>query len=407
MENIDILLVGIGGYGENYIKELTEKNIDSVRIVGICDIQDHIPGKYPIVQREHIPVYATPEAFYLEHTADLAIISTPIHLHFSQARTCLLGGSNVLIEKPVCTTPEGAGKLMKLERQTGRFVAVGYQLNYSGDVKRLKEDILTGRYGKPISLKAIHAMRRGRNYYRRNNWAGHITVDGCMVNDSPFNNACAHQFQNMTFLLGNGMDRAAEVSDIQASLYRANREIENYDTAAIRAVTNGGIPIYYYTSHTLKEKSLGPYCEYRFEGATIYYGKDFGKGAVMDYVAVTNDGRICSYAGVDKGKRLQKMYDAIAAVRNGSHPISTIACALPHLEAVTKLAGLPVITPDDSQIEVEQVDGDQFTYVKNIEKILWNCFDANQLPSSSAFSEFGTFATEVHSVQEVVSHIAK
>ncbi|MCO7110464.1 hypothetical protein NIA69_16875 [Gemmiger formicilis] len=79
---------------------------------------------------------------------------------------------------------------------------MGYQLNYSRDVLALKQDILDGRFGKPIYMKALHAMRRGDKYYARNSWAGHIDVKGCAVNDSPFNNACAHQFQVMTFLLG-------------------------------------------------------------------------------------------------------------------------------------------------------------------------------------------------------------
>ena len=113
---------------------------------------------YRVIEEKKIPVYSSPEEFYREHTADLAIISTPIHLHYHQITTCLKNGSHVLTEKPVCTSVEGAGRLMDLERETGRFVSVGYQLNYSGDVLALKKDILDGRFGKmcirdrPISM---------------------------------------------------------------------------------------------------------------------------------------------------------------------------------------------------------------------------------------------------------------
>ena len=89
----------------------------------------------------------------------------------------------------------------------------------------LKKDILDGRFGKPVYMKALHAMRRGDKYYARNGWAGRIEVKGCAVNDSPFNNACAHQFQVMTFLLGDQMERAAELAEVQAEPYKGKVDL--------------------------------------------------------------------------------------------------------------------------------------------------------------------------------------
>lgn len=211
---VKILLLGICGYGSNYIKEISERDIPGIKIEGICEVVPNAADLYPIIKEQNIPIYQTPEDFYKEHTADLAVVSTPIHLHYSQIVTCLTHGSNVLTEKPVCTSVEGAHKLEQLEKETGKFISVGYQLNYSRDVLALKHDILDDHFGKPIYMKALHAMRRGDKYYARNSWAGHIDVKGCAVNDSPFNNACAHQFQVMTFLLGERLERAAELADV-------------------------------------------------------------------------------------------------------------------------------------------------------------------------------------------------
>ena len=186
---VKILLLGICGYGSNYIKEISERDIPGIKIEGICEVVPNAADLYPIIKEQNIPIYQTPEDFYKEHTADLAVVSTPIHLHYSQIVTCLTHGSNVLTEKPVCTSVEGARKLEQLEKETGKFISVGYQLNYSRDVLALKQDILDDRFGKPIYMKALHAMRRGDKYYARNSWAGHIDVKGCAVNDSPFNNA--------------------------------------------------------------------------------------------------------------------------------------------------------------------------------------------------------------------------
>lgn len=283
---VKILLLGICGYGSNYIKEISERDIPGIKIEGICEVVPNAADLYPIIKEQNIPIYQTPEDFYKEHTADLAVVSTPIHLHYSQIVTCLTHGSNVLTEKPVCTSVEGARKLEQLEKETGKFISVGYQLNYSRDVLALKQDILDDRFGKPIYMKALHAMRRGDKYYARNSWAGHIDVKGCAVNDSPFNNACAHQFQVMTFLLGESLERAAELADVQADPYKGNPNVENFDTITVQAHTVSGVPLWYGTGHAIVDKKLGPIAEYRFEKGTVYFGKDFGSGPIAEYVYI-------------------------------------------------------------------------------------------------------------------------
>lgn len=381
MKKIRALLVGIGGYGINYIRELTEKNVPFVQIEGICDVVPDLKKKFPIVEELNIPVFETVEEFYIDHQAEVAIISTPIHLHYSQIKTCLRNGSHVLTEKPVCTSVDGADDLVNLEKETNCFVAVGFQLNYSKDVLALKSDIIKGTFGKPIYMKALHAMSRGEKYYKRNNWAGKIAIHECVVNDSPFNNACAHQFQNMDFLLGKAMDQAAEILNVKAELYKANSETENFDTAAVCAWTKEQIPLYYYTTHNLKEQRLGPVSEYKFEKATIYYGKDYGSGPVMDYVAEMNDGTRYCYGEIPKGQRLQKLYDTIDCALYGGHPVCTIQCAIPHLEVVNTLAKLPIRQICSENLEYAEADGDCFWRIRNLKEIFLTCYVKQKMPS--------------------------
>lgn len=386
MKKVKVLLIGIGGYGANYMKELTEKNVTSVRLEGICEVSENVIDQYPAISERGISVYQTPEEFYREHDADLAIISTPIHLHYQQIQICLRNGSNVLTEKPLCATVKGALELRALEQETGHFVSVGFQLNYSRDVLELKKDILCGDFGRPVLFKAIHGISRGERYYQRNSWAGRIAVDGCMVNDSPFNNACAHQFQNMTFLLGKRLDQAAEIGGVQAELYRANQSVENFDTVALCAKTEDGIPLYYYTTHALSEKKLGPISEFIFEAAVVYFGKDYGDGPVLEYVAEMGDGTIRSYGSVNKGDRLQKLYDAIECTLQGGHPVSTIQCALPHLEVVNALTDLPIYQIREDKLEYVEADGDWFCRIRNLKDIYETCYKNHQLPSEMGIS---------------------
>lgn len=382
---VRVLLLGVCGYGSNYIKEISERDIPGVRIEGICEVVPNVADLYPIIREQNIPIYKSPEEFYREHQADLAVVSTPIHLHYQQIVTCLQNGSNVLTEKPVCTSVQGARKLEELERQTGKFISVGYQLNYSRDVLALKQDILSGKFGKPVSMKALHAMRRGDKYYARNGWAGRIAVNNCAVNDSPFNNACAHQFQIMTFLLGDRMDRAMELARVEAEPYKANRHVENFDAIAIHAETVNRVPVWYFTAHALQEKKLGPVAEYRFEKGTVYFGRDYGSGPKAEYVYEGDDGTVTDYGKIAKGERLQKFYDAIQAVRTGARPVCTVQCAIPHLEAVEQIARIPIVQVPEPWMQDLHEEDDTFHTIKDLQKTFTWCYTHQEMPSSVGF----------------------
>ena len=85
--------------------------------------------------------------------------------------------------------------------------------------------------------------------------------------DSIANNAAAHFLHNMFYVLGGGLNRSAVLRQVTAELYRANA-IENFDTAAIRAVTAGGVETLFLATHATGS-TLGPNLCYEFERATI------------------------------------------------------------------------------------------------------------------------------------------
>ena len=379
MKQIKILLVGVGGYGENYVRELLADSDGSTVIEGICDPFASACREYERILEHKIPVYNTLQEFYGSHRADLAVISSPIHLHCSQTIECLANRSNVLCEKPLCADYGQAVQMLEAQKKSALFVAIGYQLCYSKDVLALKKDIMADRFGKPLDLKAIHAMRRGSTYYARNGWAGRIARNGNRIYDSPVSNACAHQFHNMLFLLGSTINRTAGVKAIDAQLYKANPNIENFDTAAFRCVTDENVPIEYYTSHAIKQNRVGPLSEYRFEKATVYFGLD----GVNEYVARFHDGKCVSYGDIPKGKRLQKLYDAIDCVRTQSEPLCTIETAMPHVQCVERMQECGVVPVDEDNIIQWKEDGDVFYSIKGLEEKLIDCYKRNKLPKEA------------------------
>lgn len=387
MKQVKILLLGIGGYGSFYMNALSEKIRDgSVALAGICEVTPGMEERYPVIREKHIPVYKSPEEFYRKRQADLAIIATPIHLHYPHVKACI-AHSSVLVEKPVCAAVEEAEDMIRWERETGHFVSVGYQMNYDRNLLALKEDILAGRLGKPVCMKALQAFMRGYHYYHRNNWAGRRTVNGYPVNDSPVNNSSAHQFQSMLFLLGDAMDRAAEVASVDARLYRAGSYVENFDTAALKAETCEGVPVYYYTTHNMKEDQWGPMSEFRFEDATVYLGKDYGQGPLLNYVAEWKDGTVRDYGPVPTAWSMQKLEDAIECARNGGHPVCTVQAAMSHLQTVLMLSKMPVLPVDENALIQEEKDGDSFCRIAGLEEAFGRCYREQTLPEGRFWAE--------------------
>ena len=260
-------------------------------------------------------------------------------------------------------------------RRAGRFLSVGYQLDYRRDVLAFKQDILAGRFGKPVRFAVYHGFRRGMRYYRRNNWAGHITAEGREVFDSPFTNACAHHFQLLTFLLGDSMPAACGLRDLQAELYRANPEIENYDIAALRFHTEGGVPILYYTAHPIRTEFWGPRGVLEFENATVTYDKEepvfHGRMA---------DGTPFDYDQVEPGIYMQKLLDALEALRTGRPPVCGVQADLPHIQAVRMVQQNPITPVRAELIEPTELNGDTFYFVRGLEQTLADCAARWALP---------------------------
>ncbi len=374
-----VLLIGVGGYGNVYLREMTAHDTGA-DIAGICETDPRIGERFPIIAERRIPVYSSLEAFYAENTADLAVIVSPVHYHTEMTLTCLAHGTHVLCEKPLCLTLEEADRMAEASRATGKFIALGYQLDYRRDVLALKREILAGRFGRPQRLAIYHCYRRGAKYYARNNWAGRIRVDGREVFDSPFTNACAHNFQMMTFLLGDSMRTACDLTQVESELYHGNPNVENYDIAALRFRTADGAQLLYYTAHPLKPVDLGPYGVFEFEKGTVTFDSE-----KPSFKAVMRDGAQIDYAAIDPGHPLQKLYDALDCVKNGGAPICGVEADRPHIRAVRMVQAQSVRPVREDLRCTMEADGDTFLYIRGLEDVFAQSARAWALPGEIGY----------------------
>lgn len=75
----------------------------------------------------------------LDRDIDIAVIATPHHLHFEQAKAFLEKGCHVLVEKPMCLDPREAWKLVEVSRLANRELLVSYGWHYKPQLAKARQ----------------------------------------------------------------------------------------------------------------------------------------------------------------------------------------------------------------------------------------------------------------------------
>ncbi|MDK2903429.1 MAG: hypothetical protein PWQ93_1348 [Clostridiales bacterium] len=378
-DNISVFLSGIGGYGNNYVKELLRSGTQKgVYIAGAADPRPESCRLLDELKANNIPIYESVESFYAEHKADLAIISSPIQFHCEQTCMALSHGSHVLCEKPMAATVQEARQMIEARDKAKRILAIGFQWAYDPAYQSLKKDIMAGRLEQPKRLKTLVLWPRDADYYSRG-WAGKKKDQkGRWVLDSVANNATAHYLHNMLFVLGKELYQSVQPLEITAELYRANA-IENFDTSAMRIFADNGTEILFYASHAVKE-SIGPMFCYEFKNASVYYNHPSFPQSADHIVAVFKDNHIKDYGRPDH-QGMYKLWTVIDAIRGGT----TVSCppeaALPHTLCINGAhQSMPDIVDFPSELIIKEGQP-AITHVKALENIMMECFGQNKLPS--------------------------
>ncbi|PRX24183.1 putative dehydrogenase [Orenia metallireducens] len=381
---LDILLVGIGGYGNKYVNALLDnKKERNYKIRGVVDPYPQGCQRLAELEKREIQIYSTMDQFYLEEKADLVCISSPIQYHLKHIVTALDNGSNVLCEKPLSATVESGNQIINKKNQSGKFVAIGYQWSFSDAIQELKRDIIKGVLGRAVRLKTIVLWPRSIDYYNRNNWAGKIKDNkGNWVFDSVANNATAHFLHNMYYLLGSQINQSATLKSIQAETYKVN-DIETFDTVALRTMVNDGTEVLFYATHAVKER-VNPRFVFEFEqGVVTYDGSEEGAEIIAEF----EDGSMKNYGDPFKDDT-KKIWLAIDAVENKESIYCGPEATLAQVQAIK---GIHQSVGEATRFAEKLIrsaynNNEEIRYVEGLDGVLEDCYDKYLLPTELGIS---------------------
>lgn len=262
-----VALIGLSGYGRVHLQLAREcRDRGELEIVAAAVINRAEEAANIAELAAHgTEIHDDHEAMLQRHAGqiDLCLIPTGIHWHAPMTIAALRAGANVLVEKPLAGSVAEVEAIQAAERETGRFVAVGFQDYYEPGTAWLKSELVRGVIGELRSVRFLGLWPRTRAYFRRNDWAGRLEAAGRPVYDSPLNNAFAH-FVMLSLYFAGAKDRAADVRLDRAELLRAH-DIPSFDTGVARLTTEQGVNLWFGATHACRT-SLEP--EIQITGAT-------------------------------------------------------------------------------------------------------------------------------------------
>lgn len=135
-------MIGAGYWGKNLVRNFFDLGaIDTVFDLSSENLQK-IEKSHPGIKTSNKIEDA------MSNSASAVVISTPAETHYNLAKTALLAGKDVYVEKPLALQYFQAQELVDLAKQKNKILMVGHLLQYHPAVVKLKNMIVEGELGK-------------------------------------------------------------------------------------------------------------------------------------------------------------------------------------------------------------------------------------------------------------------
>lgn len=150
-EQLGMAIIGCGYWGINYVRLFSE--LPESRVVIACDPRverlQEIGKRFPGVAL----TTNLDDVLRLE-TVDAVAVCTGAVTHYDITRKCLEAGKHILVEKPMTTKEEDAGKLIALANSQKLTLMVGHTFLYNPGVRKVKQYIEQTEIGQVYYLYA-------------------------------------------------------------------------------------------------------------------------------------------------------------------------------------------------------------------------------------------------------------
>ncbi|MEM6550842.1 MAG: Gfo/Idh/MocA family oxidoreductase [Planctomycetota bacterium] len=345
-------MAGVNGYGGSLLDSIEAFGLELDVPLETAAVYEAFPERAPerlaALEASGVRVYTEYDAMLADDAVDAVWLPVPIHLHLEMTRRALRAGKPVMCEKPAAGATADVDAMIGERDAAGLPVLIGFQEVYDPLTRVVKQRLMDGMLGTVRRVSVRACWPRDASYFARSNWAGRREVEGRPVHDSPLANALAH-FVNLSLLFAgvDRLDRAADPSDVRATLSRAN-PIENFDTVTLACATDAGPEVMVWLTHA-SEQSISPVI--RVDGDAGMLTRDLRE------VRIKRPGLADEVWPVD-GRNRRPMFTAFGCAVRGEpcadSLLATLELARPHTRLVDQLTACEIQTVDAAGF-VEQV----------------------------------------------------
>ena len=227
---LNFAIIGCGRIANKIVDGIIS-NLENAKLVAVCDILEdkmkQIKNRY--IEKTNASNQIIEVSNYKELLdkikVDVAIISTESGYHEDIGFYFLENGVNVIIEKPIAMSIQGAQKLVNKAKEKRLKLAACHQNRFNYPIQLLKKAIQEDRLGKIFNGMARILWTRDDNYYLQAPWRGTWALDG-----GTLMNQCIHNIDLINWMMDDEIDTIYS----QTSNYIRNIEAEDYGVILIR-----------------------------------------------------------------------------------------------------------------------------------------------------------------------------
>jgi predicted dehydrogenase len=160
---LKVAIVGCGKIADSHASQI--QRIRGCEIVGVCDreplMAEQLFKRFPIKR-----YFSSVEALLDVARPDVVHITTPPQGHFDLAKTCLLRGCHVYVEKPFTVWEGEAQELISLALQKNLKITAGHDDQFSHVTRRMRALVQSGFLGgKAVHMESYYCYELGKSAY--------------------------------------------------------------------------------------------------------------------------------------------------------------------------------------------------------------------------------------------------
>lgn len=248
---VKLTIVGVGGFAAVHLR--VARILEEEGLAKISSVVIRSPEKYPKevddFRSRGVSIYRNFDEMLEAEKGRTEIVTLPIAIHQHKEMTlkALKYGFNVIVEKPPAVTIQDLDEMIEAERMSGRFCAVGFQLQSKTIVHKIKEAVHEGKIGDVKTVLAKGKWKRLDSYYERNAWAGKFMYEGKYVLDGTVSNPLSHYLMSSLYFASREKGKAASPLKVRSELYRGHK-IDGEDTSCLEVEVEGGARVFFFAT---------------------------------------------------------------------------------------------------------------------------------------------------------------